>query len=108
VCHFSHAARGRRSDWNGVLDAGAQGKLHIVVHVLQNKNGSLTGTIDSPDQGARGIPVTSITYKTRKLHLECASIGGSYDGNMSSDKSQITGTWSQGGASLPLNLTRSK
>jgi uncharacterized protein len=94
-------------NWTGVLDAGPQTKLHLAVHITQTKDGSLTGTMDSLDQNANGIPITTITYKAGALHFECSSIGGSYDGKMSSDKSKISGTWPQGGGSLALNLTRS-
>lgn len=95
-------------DWNGVLDVGGGNSLHLVVHVTQAQDGSLTGTVDSPDQQANGIRITTITYKESALHFECSDIGGSYDGKMSSDKTKLTGTWSQSGNSLALNLARSK
>jgi hypothetical protein len=97
-------------NWQGALDAGAQGKLRLIVHISQAKDGSLSGTVDSPDQGALGIPITKITYEGLKLHFECASIPGNahYDGTVSKDKSQITGDWSQSGGTLPLNLTKAK
>lgn len=95
-------------DWNVALDAGQAGKLHLVVHVTQKQDGSLTGSMDSPDQGANGIEISTITYKDGALHFECSDISASYDGKMSSDNSKITGTWSQEGNSLALNLTRSK
>ncbi|MCP5062335.1 MAG: alpha/beta hydrolase, partial [Ignavibacteriae bacterium] len=43
-------------DWYGVLDIQGQ-KLRIVFHIVEN-DGSLTATMDSPDQGAKGIPVS--------------------------------------------------
>jgi hypothetical protein len=36
--------------WEGVLDPGAQPKKHIVVHISADQDGSLSGTIDYPDQ----------------------------------------------------------
>ena len=95
-------------DWNGVLDAGGGNNLHIVVHITQAQDGTLTGTLDSPDQQATGIKISSITYKESALHFECSDIGGSFDGKMSSDKTKLNGTWSQSGNSLALNLARSK
>lgn len=95
-------------DWNGVLDLGGGNSLHLVVHITQAQDGSLTGTVDSPDQGANGIKISAATYKEPALHFECSDIGGSYDGTMSSDKTKITGTWSQNGNSLALNLARSQ
>ncbi len=92
--------------WEGTLDAGPQGKLRVVVHISQAADGSLTATMDSPDQGANGIPVSKITFKDPDLSFELAAIGGSYQGTMNKEHSEFTGTWSQGGASLPLKLKR--
>jgi uncharacterized protein len=95
-------------DWKGALDVGGGNSLHLVVHVTQKQDGSLTGTMDSPDQGASGIAITSMAYTDGTLHFECSDIGGTYDGKMNKDSSEIDGTWSQGGNSLALKLTRSK
>ena len=95
-------------NWEGTLDAGDQGKLRVVLHVTQAKDGSLSATMDSPDQNATGIPVTKITYKEPSLHFESESIQGSYDGKMNKENSEIAGNWSQGGATLPLVFKRVK
>ncbi len=95
-------------DWNGMLDVGGGNSLHIVVHITQAQDGSLTGTLDSPDQQTTGIKISTIGYKDGALHFECSDIGGSYDGKMNKDNSEVDGTWSQSGNSPALNLTRSK
>ena len=46
-------------DWEGTLDAGVA-NLKLVIHVVK-KGEQLTATLDSPDQGATGIPIDSIT-----------------------------------------------
>lgn len=92
-------------DWQGSLDTGG-GSLRVVIHVLQGKDGKLTASLDSPDQNASGIEVSSITYKEPDVHFEVERIGGSYDGKMNKDSSEIAGNWSQGGASLPLVFKR--
>ena len=40
-------------DWEGTLDPGAQPKKRIVVHITAAQDGSLSGTIDYPDQDTR-------------------------------------------------------
>ena len=93
-------------DWSGTLDPGAQPKKRIVVHITAAQDGTLSGTIDYPDQDVSGILITAITYKEPTLHFESNTIQGLYDGTMNKDNSEITGTWKQGGASLNLILKR--
>jgi hypothetical protein len=92
-------------NWEGTLDPGAQPKKRIVVHISASQDGSLSGTIDYPDQDTSGILITAITYKEPTLHFESTGIG-SYDGTMNKDNSELTGTWKQGGAGLSLILKR--
>ena len=93
-------------DWEGTLDPGAQAKRRIVVHIAAAQDGSLSGTIDYPDQETSGIQITAITYKAHALHFESISIPALYDGTMDEGHSQITGTWKQGVAPLSLALKR--
>ena len=99
-------AAGIAGDWQGTLDAGGGNTLKVVAHISQDKDGKLSGAIDSPDQGASGIAITAITYKEPDLHFEVGSIEGSYDGKMNKENSEIAGNWKQGGATLPLTLKR--
>jgi uncharacterized protein len=92
--------------WEGALDPGAQPKKRILVHISTEGDGSLSGTIDYPDQSTSGIGITAITYKEPTLHFESSSMQASYDGAMNKDNSAITGTWKQGGATLSLILKR--
>jgi hypothetical protein len=93
-------------DWGGILDPGAQPKKQILVHIAAAQDGTLSGTIDYPDQNTSGIQITAITYKQSTLHFESSSSLSSYDGTMNKDNSQITCTWKQGGATLSLMLKR--
>ena len=63
--------------------------------------------MDSPDQGAKGIPVTSINYENQILKLEISNAGIQYKGTL--DKENVfIGTFKQAGQSFPLNLTKVK
>jgi hypothetical protein len=92
--------------WEGTLDPGAQPKKRIVVHISAAQDGSLSGTIDYPDQDVSGAPITAITYKEPTLHFESSPSQSVYDGAMNKDNSEITGTFKQAGASLNLILKR--
>jgi uncharacterized protein len=88
--------------WTGKLDVG--GGLTIVFHVEPADGGGLKATMDSPDQGAKGIPVSQATFADGTLKLVVAVAQGEYEGKLSDDGSTIAGTWKQGGLSLPLDL----
>jgi len=92
--------------WEGTLDPGARPKQRILVRISRAGDGSLSGTIDYPDQSTSGILITAITYKEPILHFESQSIQGSYDGTVNKEHSEVTGTWKQGGATLNLILKR--
>jgi pimeloyl-ACP methyl ester carboxylesterase len=92
--------------WLGSLDTGAI-KLRIVFHILNTASG-LTATIDSPDQGAMGLPTSVVTRSNNELKIEAKNIGGAYEGVISADRETITGKWTQGGGTLPLVLQRVK
>lgn len=79
-------------------------QLRLVFHILHSEAG-YTATMDSPDQGAKGIPVTSVSYKNATLKLSLASLGVEYEGALGADGS-ISGTFRQMGQSFPLNLSR--
>jgi hypothetical protein len=93
-------------DWSGTLNPGGQPKKRIVVHISAAQDGSLSGTIDYPDQDTSGIEITAITYRKSTLHFESTPSLTVYDGTMNQDNSKITGTIKQGGSSLDLNLRR--
>lgn len=91
--------------WQGVLSvSGAQ--LHVVFNITRSADGALAATMDSPDQGAKGIPVGAVTFEKGHLHLDASAVKGTYEGDLNSTDGTITGTWAQGGMSLPLTLTR--
>jgi uncharacterized protein len=82
-------------DWKGALDTG-MATLHLVLHVTKGPDGALKATLDSVDQNANGIPVSSITLKDAKLSLGVGAVHGTYEGTLTADGSSIKGTWSQG------------
>lgn len=91
-------------DWHGTLKAGAT-ELRLVLHISKSDNGGLNATLDSVDQGANGIPVTSTTLEDSKLKLVVDAVHGTYEGKVNADATAITGTWTQG-QPLPLEFQR--
>ena len=93
-------------DWLGTLDTG-MGKLRLVLHITNTEDG-LMANVDSLDQGANGIPVTTITRAGAALKFDMKSIAANYDGMISADLGRFSGTWTQLGKSWPLAFKRVK
>lgn len=91
--------------WGGVLKVQGM-QLRLVFNVTKSGN-AYTSTLDSPDQGAKGIPVSSTSFENSTLKIAVASAGIQYEGTLGPD-STITGTFKQAGQSFPLNLTKQK
>lgn len=101
---LSGQAQSPVGDWQGTLKAGAA-ELRLALHVSRNGDGTLKATLDSIDQNANGIPVTSISLAGSKLVFTVDAVHGAYTGTLSADSAAISGTWSQG-PPLPLDFKR--
>ncbi len=93
-------------DWAGSLETGGAGTLRLVFHLTASGDGSLGATLDSPDQGAYGIPAGPVTVDGRNVRIEVETVRGHYEGVLSEDGTRLDGTWHQGGVGLPLSLGR--
>ena len=92
-------------DWQGILNAGTA-KLHVILHITKDSGGNLKATMDRVDQGAFGLPVSSISLKDSKLKFDVDKVQGSYVGKLNPDATKISGEWSQSGAFLDLDFNR--
>jgi pimeloyl-ACP methyl ester carboxylesterase len=92
--------------WEGKLAVGGGLSLRIVVHISQTRNGKITATMDSPDQGAKGLKIDSIILDKTTLAFQMKSIAGQYEGKLNSEATEAEGTWRQMGISLPLTLKK--
>jgi pimeloyl-ACP methyl ester carboxylesterase len=90
--------------WLGELKAGAV-TLRIVFNITRS-GGTLSATMDSPDQGVKGIPVSKVDVNGDKVLFEVKATTGSYAGTVSPDGKTIGGAWAQAGQSFPVVLRR--
>ena len=88
--------------WSGKLNVGAV-SLTLVLH-LEQGDGHVTASLDSPDQGAKGIPVHKEYLSDDSLALKVEQIGMTYRARLKDGK--LDGTFTQSGMSLPLVLTK--
>jgi len=92
--------------WLGTLKVQGGMEIRLLFNISTSSDGSVNVTMDSIDQGAKGIPVDLITYKDGNLHLGIKSISGTFDGTLKEDGNTIEGEWKQSGLSFPLVLSR--
>lgn len=98
---FSGFAQEIRGSWYGALELPT-GKLRLVFHITE-KDGVFHSTMDSPDQGVKGIPTTTTTFRDTRLTISIPEIRAEYTGVFSG--AEIKGTFTQG-APLPLILSK--
>jgi hypothetical protein len=86
-------------DWAGQIDTGAL-KLRLVLHV-HTADGRTVATLDSPDQGAAGLPAT-VTVQAGHVRLTAAGANGAFEGDLAEDGATLKGQWS----GAPTTLSR--
>jgi len=91
--------------WMGTLKVSVM-ELRIIFKISKKPDGTLSATLDSPDQGAKDIPVDEVALKNNNLRLDAKSIQGVFEGEIKENGAIIQGQWKQGGMSLPLVLKR--
>ena len=101
----AEAVKKPESVWEGTLNAGPS-SLRLVVKVFKKDDGSLTGKLDSPDQGASDIAIPSVTLTDTKFSFELPAINGAFQGTLNQQKTEAAGEWSQMGNSFPLTLKK--
>lgn len=89
--------------WNGLLKVQGM-QLRLVFNISKTDTG-LSATWDSPDQGAKGIPATSVSFENATLKVGIASAKIEYEGVLGQDNI-IVGNFMQAGQSFPLNLSK--
>jgi pimeloyl-ACP methyl ester carboxylesterase len=99
------AKKGVEGNWEGSLDVAGQ-KLRLAFHITKAKDGTFSATMDSIDQGAKGIAIKKTTVEDGKLKFDLPNLGAEYEGKIDEEKSEIAGDWKQSGMSFSLTLKR--
>lgn len=88
--------------WNGELKVQNM-KLKVVFH-LKSENDKWSGTMDSPDQGAKNIPIQKVQVKKDSVFISDSRISMNYKGKLVND--QILGKFEQGIFITNLDLNK--
>lgn len=92
--------------WLGRLNLNGI-SLRIVFNISLTDRDSLEVTLDSPDQGAKNLKIGPVTVSGKNIKISAPLILGVYNGTIEND-TLIKGTWSQSGASWPLDILKLK
>lgn len=92
--------------WTGTLNISTL-ELRVVFNISREK-GKYKATMDSPDQGAKDIPVDEIIIKGKKATFKLNIANAKFVGEFNEDSTQIIGKWIQGPNTIPLTLTKTE
>jgi uncharacterized protein len=92
-----------KQTWVGKLSFSGM-ELTLVLNVFRLSPDTLTATLDSPDQGAKGIPVSRILVAPDSLKFKVNRLMASYAGRFNVGNDTLTGMFLQGGYKIPLTL----
>lgn len=90
-------------DYLGTVQVGVV-KLRLALHIVKTPDGAFQATVDSLDQGARGLPV-DLTLTGNAVRFTGRN-GMTYEGEMSADFQSIKGAMQQNGQRLPLDFAK--
>lgn len=96
-------------EWPGAVSLPGT-EIDIVCHFQMDADGSLSGTIDSPSQGAYGLKLGNIKVEGKKISfgVDDANVPGDpfFEGTQDETGTKISGNFSQGGAQGTFELTK--
>jgi pimeloyl-ACP methyl ester carboxylesterase len=102
---ISVSSSGQANKLNGAWLGSIKPDLRLVFHFANDSMGKLKATLDSPDQGATGIPCSSVFVNADSLRVEIDVAKAVYTGTIVNDTT-INGMWGQGGGFAPLNMKK--
>ena len=90
--------------WNGTLDANGT-SMHFVLTMANHADGAATARVISLDEGELEVPLV-VTQKGSSVILLDDVIPSSFAGTLNAEGTELTGTFKQGSAALPMTFRR--
>lgn len=87
--------------WTGRLSVGGT-QLTVALNITDNGDGTYACTLDSPDQGVKGIPAEITVTDGTKVKVTIASLMAAYEGEIKDG--ELKGTFTQQGYPLQLDM----
>ncbi len=103
---FAQAGAGPAGHWEGVIQAPS-GDLNMEIDLAQEPGAGWIGSIAIPAQGAKGLELIDIAVKGSTVSFGIRAPGDPhFEGTIAKEGGKITGELTQGGGSVPFQLTR--
>ncbi len=92
--------------WQGAFQNGNM-RYRLQLHISHDEAKKLSGTLDSLDQGANGLPMSKLSEQNGAVHFEIAMVSGVYEGTLNAARNSMAGKWSQNQDTVALEFKRS-
>ncbi len=93
--------------WEGTLKAGLL-KLRMGLTFEKAKDGKLSGTMSSIDQGGKKLKIDDITIDGKKVVLRWKLLKVSFEGTLDEQGKELAGRWEQAGTAFDLTFAKKK
>lgn len=90
--------------WEGEIGAGT-GAVPVNLKIARQTDGTYRAEGESPAMGIQGQPVI-VSYSPPLVKIKPADDGGMFSGQLNDSGTEIPGSWTQGGQSLPAVVRR--
>ncbi|MFC3194914.1 alpha/beta hydrolase family protein [Marinicella sediminis] len=90
--------------WGGTVEIPGN-PLSLILHI-NDQDGQVKATADSPDQGATGLLVDQVSLDDGLVRFTMQALGVEFTGQLSEDQQTIAGDFVQQGMQFKLTLTR--
>jgi hypothetical protein len=94
-------------DWEGAISLPNGQSIPLAFHFKNQPDQTVEATIDSPSQGAQGLPLKAVAQKGAVVEF-AVGVGGSYKGTLNKEGTEIAGEWTQRSGAAPLTLNLKK
>src|SRR5262245_51313268 len=91
--------------WQGILDNG-QARFRLVLNISRAADGAYLGSVTNVDAGGARAAFTDIQLTGESVRLESAAIPFRFEGSLTTDGSQLKGTWTQFRRQRSIEFTR--
>lgn len=91
--------------WEGSI-TGQFGTLRIELDLSRSADGAPTARFSAPDRHLNGIPVVTLTLNGRAITFEPAAVHARFQGELSENGDEISGTFEAAAGAVPVTLVR--